>query len=91
MGQIEVGRWQVGEGSQLEYARFLHETLFVPVLMYGNETMLWKERFRIRAVQRDNLGGLVAIRRMNRVLIRDLCVLPKGLMMFFGTSAMWRK
>ena len=25
---------------QLEYARVLHETLLVPVLMYGSETML---------------------------------------------------
>ena len=24
-------------GLQLEYARFLHESLFVPVLMYGSE------------------------------------------------------
>ena len=28
---------------QLECARILHEAFFVPVLMYGNETMLWKE------------------------------------------------
>ena len=27
---------------QLECARVLHETLLVPVLMYGSETMLWK-------------------------------------------------
>ena len=42
---------------QLECARVLHETLLVPVLMYGSETMLWKEeeRFRVRAVQMDNL------------------------------------
>ena len=26
---------------QLECARVLHETLLVPVLMYGSETMLW--------------------------------------------------
>ena len=29
---------------QLECAIVLHETLLVPVLMYGNETMLWKRR-----------------------------------------------
>ena len=29
---------------QLEYSRILHKTLFVPVLMYGNKTMLWKEK-----------------------------------------------
>ena len=42
---------------QLERVRVLHETLLVPVLMYGSETMLWreKERSRVRAVQMDNL------------------------------------
>ena len=41
---------------QLECARVLHETLFVPVLMYGSKTMLWmeKERSRVRAVQMNN-------------------------------------
>ena len=29
---------------QLECARLLHEALLVPVLMYGSETMLWKEK-----------------------------------------------
>ena len=35
----------------------LHETLLVPVLLYGSEAMLGKEkkRSRIRAVQMDNL------------------------------------
>ena len=44
--------------------------MLVPVLMYSNETMLWKEkgRSRIRAVQVDNLRGLLGIRRMDRVL-----------------------
>ena len=30
-------------GLQLEYARVLQESLLMPVLMYGNETMIWKE------------------------------------------------
>ena len=52
---------------QLECARVLHETLLVPVLMYGSETMLWKEeRPRIRAVQMDNIRGLLGI-RMDRI------------------------
>ena len=29
---------------QFQCARILHETLLVPVLMYGSETMLWKEK-----------------------------------------------
>ena len=38
------------------------------VLIYGSETMLWKEeRFGIRAVHMDNLRGLLGIRRMDRV------------------------
>ena len=46
-----------------------HETLLVPVHMYGSETMLWKEkeRSRIRAVQMDNLIGLLGIRKIDRV------------------------
>ena len=54
---------------QLEYARVLHETLLVPLLMYGSETMLRKEkeRSRIRTIQMDNLRGLLGNRRMDRV------------------------
>ena len=39
----------------------------MPVLMYGSETMLWKEkeRSRIRAVHMKNLRGLLGIRRMD--------------------------
>ena len=50
-----------------ECARVLHETLLVPVLTYGSETILWKEekRFRIRVVQKDK-RGLLGIRRMYR-------------------------
>ena len=33
--------------------------------MYGSETMLWKERSRIRDVQMDNLRDLLGIRRMD--------------------------
>ena len=51
---------------QLEHARVLHESLLVPVLTYGSETMIWKEKERIRAVQMDNLRGVMGIRRMNK-------------------------
>ena len=56
----------------------MHETLFVPVLTYGSETMLWKEkeRSRIRAVQMDNLRGLLGVRRIGRfpnARIKELC------------------
>ena len=40
----------------------------MPVLMYGIETMLWnEERSRVRAVQMDNLRGILGIRGMDRV------------------------
>ena len=45
--------------QQLECARVLHESLLVPVLMYGSE----EERSRIRAVQVGNLRGLLGIRK----------------------------
>ena len=65
------------------YVRVLHETLLVPVLVYGSETMIWKEeRSRIMAMQMDNLRGLLSIRRMDRVSnarIRELCEVKKGL------------
>ena len=49
---------------QSECARILHKSLLVPVLTYSSETMIWreKERFRIRAVQMNNLRGLLGIR-----------------------------
>ena len=52
---------------QLECAKGLLKTLLVPVLLHVSET-LWKERSRIRAVQMDNLRGLLVIRRMDRVV-----------------------
>ena len=58
---------------QIEYG-----TLLVPVLTYGSETMLWKEkeRSRIRVVQRDNLRGLLGIWMIDIALnarIKELC------------------
>ena len=42
---------------QLECARVLNKTLLMPILMYGNKTMLWKEkeRSRVRVVEMENL------------------------------------
>ena len=52
--------------------------------MYGSKTMLWKEMERsiVRAVQVDNLKGLLGIRRTDNVpnaWIRELCGVKKGL------------
>ena len=44
-----------------ECTRVLHETFLVPFLMYDSETMLWKERFRIKAMEMDNPRGLLGI------------------------------
>ena len=72
----------------------LHETLLVPVLMHGSQTMLWKEeRSRIRAVQMDNLRGLLGIRRMDRVQnarIRELCRVKKGLDERIDEGVFWQ-
>ena len=62
---------------QLECTRVLYETLFVPILIYGSEAMLWKEKesSRIRSVQMDNLRGLLG----SRFLIKLQCT-DKGSM-----------
>ena len=51
-------------GLQLVCARVFHGSL--PVLTYGSETMIWKEKdkSRIMVVQMGNLRGLLGIRRM---------------------------
>ena len=54
----------------------------MPVLMYGRETMIWKEKegCRIRAVQMDNLRGLLDIKmdEVPNAQIRELCRVTKG-------------
>ena len=69
---------------KFECARVLHEILLVPSIMYGSETMLWKEneRSRVRALQMNNLRRLLGIRKMDRVPnggIRVLSGIKKGL------------
>ena len=50
-----------------ECSRAFHESLLVPVLTYGSETMISreKEKPRIWAVQMDKLRGLLGVRRMD--------------------------
>ena len=55
----------------------LHLSLCTAVRQLWDE----KERSRIRAVQMDNIKGLLGIRRMDRVpntRIKELCGLKKG-------------
>ena len=61
----------------------LHESLLVPVITYGSETMIWreKEKSRIRAMQMDNLRSLLGIRRMDKcpnARIKKLYGVTKG-------------
>ena len=61
------------------------------VLMYGSETVMWKEEERswIKDVQMNSIWGLLGIRRMDEVLntwIRELYMLMKRLMKLFSGS-----
>ena len=51
----------------LENNLLFHKKLLEPVLIYDNETMIWKEResSRIRSVQMENLRALLGIRKMD--------------------------
>ena len=82
---------------QLQCARVLDESLLVLVFTYGSETMMWreKERSRVKAVQMDNLSGLLCIRGIDKVpnaWIRQLCgetngvdeKIDEGVLRWFG-------
>ena len=77
----------------LECARVLHEGLLGPVLLYGTETMIWREKegSRIRAVQMDNLRSLLGVRRIDTVpdaRIRELCGVAEGIDERIGESVL---
>ena len=81
--KVGKGRRVAGAIRPLVNARILHESLLAPVLMYGSETVIWREKetSRIWAVQMGNLRGLLDIRRMGKFLnvwIRQLCRVTKG-------------
>jgi hypothetical protein len=72
------------KGLSLKCAKVLHESMLVPVLMYGSETMVWNPKYRskMQAVQMDNLRGVLGIRRTDKVrneYIRELCGVDKGI------------
>ena len=73
-------------GLQLQCARVLHKTLLTPVLKYSSKTKIWveKERSRIRAVQIDNLRGLLGIRRMGKFLNAVTKGMDKGILQWFS-------
>lgn len=53
----------------LEFARVLYKSILILTLIYESETMIWKEKdsSRIRAVQMNNLGRIIVVRRSNRM------------------------
>ena len=58
---------------QPERARVLHETLFVPVIAYGSETMIWKdnERSTIRDGQPQRFGGYQEMDKVPNARMRE--------------------
>ena len=54
---------------QFECVRVLHETLLVAALLFGIETMVWRENTlsTIKIGRMDNLRGLLAFRTMDGV------------------------
>ena len=92
IGQVVVGRWCVGGLLQVP----LGPELMLQICSFSvlescmkhclylflciAETVLWKEKSRIRAVQRDNLRGLLGISMIDRVpnaRIRQFCRVTK--------------
>ena len=60
---------------QLECTIVLRESLLIPVLMYGSETMVWKKER-----SRNSLRGLLGIMEMDKVpnaLIKEMCRVMK--------------
>jgi hypothetical protein len=73
------------KGLSLECMKVLHESMLIPVLMYGSESMVWKKRYRdkMQAVQMDNLRGVLGVRRIDKMRnerIRELCGVEKGVL-----------
>ena len=58
---------------ELTCTRVSHEALLVSGLLYDSEKMIWREKksSRIKAVQMENLRGLLGIRRMDSVECMD--------------------
>ena len=68
----------------LECTRVLHESTLVPVLVYGNETMVRNPKYwsKVQAVQMDNLRGvlsiIIIIHKMRNECVREVCGVKKG-------------
>ena len=70
--------------SKFEYARALYEGLHILALMYGSESMIYREKERswIRVVCIDDLYymflGYKGNGENNKFVVRDLCGIKKG-------------
>ena len=74
----------IAKSLHLECVRVIYEALLEPILLYGSNKMVCreKEKSRIRTVQLDNIRDLLGIRRTDRVSnarIRKLCEGKKGM------------
>ena len=68
---------------QLECVRVLQKSLLVPVLTYGSEILLWKEKEGsiIMCEQMNNLKDLLSIKRIDRMpnaWVTYLCGVNEG-------------
>ena len=75
----------------------LQKSLLLLVFTYGSETMIWreKERSRMRAVQMDNLRGLLGIRRIDKdkAVVRNNGMdekIDEGVLQWFSHWREWR-
>src|SRR5678816_3389348 len=56
--------------------------MLLPVSLYSSETMVWNKKYRskVQCVQMDNLGGVLGVRRIDKMRnerIRELCGVKK--------------
>ena len=66
------------KGLSIGCTSVLHESMLLPVLMYGSEAMVWNPKYRskVQAVQMDNLRSVLGGRRIDKMRnerIREMC------------------
>ena len=56
---------------QLESAKALHKTLFVPLLTHDSETLIWKEKekSRIKVAHIDTPIGFLSIKKVDKRVV----------------------
>ena len=71
-------------GLSLDCVRILHESMLLPVLLYGSECMVWDRTYRskVQAVQMDNLRSVLGVKKIDKIrneFIRTVCGVEKGI------------